>query len=574
MAKALFICERETNKLPTEKDIKIILKELEPDNIIPNEPKIIISENSAFGVMNPNSDLNIENQGFYLGKVLNPLDSMYLPGSDFPDGSFVLYRNSSDQIEIITDIVASRTVYYYFDDSTFIASSSQRAIIMYLGNFEFNEKVIPWMLSSGNMGPFYSWDKRISHLRPNSSIKLDKTNWSIELKSSSIEFKTKKKSKESHQKSLYEVLLKTFRFYNIDFKHWTLPLSGGYDSRGILAFFTSILKDTKEINSITWGTKLAALDRNGDAYIAKKLSKKMGINHQYLNTEFSNESKETIIQRYILLSEGRIDHLAAYIDGFKIWKDLFENNVSGIIRGDEPFGCPSVNSQKNVRKMLGFRYCEDIKNLKFYTDYDIPKQEIPPFILKRKKESLPKFRDRLYQSYRQPMVLAALTGLKTSYVEVCNPLLSTEIIQTVCGMPDNLRTNKLAFKLIVDKLVTDVPIATEGANNKPEKILRQIEIVEILKAELTTVSAKQLFSEKFLKYVLEGIREGKDHIERENKFGLKKILKKILPEFIQNKIRDVHSVLDNNQLAFRVLIICRMHQILGEDKNLLQKKEN
>ena len=58
------------------------------------------------------------------------------PGSAPPDGSYALIRCSADEIELVADIAASRAVWYYHDDDVFLASSSQRALVALLGDFE------------------------------------------------------------------------------------------------------------------------------------------------------------------------------------------------------------------------------------------------------------------------------------------------------------------------------------------------------------------------------------------------------------------------------------------------------
>src|SRR5690606_23618906 len=72
------------------------------------------------------------------------------------EGSYSVFRNDSDFVELQTDAVASRTIWYYFDEHFLIASNSQLAILYYLGNFDFNNEVVPWMLASGIIGPSLS----------------------------------------------------------------------------------------------------------------------------------------------------------------------------------------------------------------------------------------------------------------------------------------------------------------------------------------------------------------------------------------------------------------------------------
>src|SRR5690606_559339 len=68
---------------------------------------------------------------------------------------------TENTISLTSDLVASRTVWYYLDEDTFIASSSQRMIIAALQRFDINTQAIVWMLSTGSLGPGHSWDRHI-----------------------------------------------------------------------------------------------------------------------------------------------------------------------------------------------------------------------------------------------------------------------------------------------------------------------------------------------------------------------------------------------------------------------------
>ena len=94
------------------------------------------------------------------------------------------------------------------------------------GVFQFNESVVPWMLSTGSLGPSLSWDKRIEKLPPDSSVVLDKRDWSVSRKSTPIEFTPIEQSKEQHERMLREALEETNAALDLDLTKWVLALSG------------------------------------------------------------------------------------------------------------------------------------------------------------------------------------------------------------------------------------------------------------------------------------------------------------------------------------------------------------
>lgn len=568
MAKNIYICSK--NKFQDSIDIKLreICKRLEPDNICSKAARIVVGDDIAYGVENPPEDLLENGNSLLMGQILDKDEDWGIPGKKFPDGTYALFRNDQNYVEIVSDYVASRTIWYFFDENTFVAATSQRAIIMFIGSYEFDKRLIPWMLATGSLGPSYSWDKRIKRVASDSSVMLNKKDWSITIHQNPIEFNIVNRSDEHHENVLVESLKATFNSLNLDFSYWSLPLSGGYDSRGILCLLKDSNKDLNKLKSITWGLESSLRIKENDAYVAKKLAAKLNVPNKYFTTDLSEESPNKIINRFVILGEGRIDHISAYMDGFHIWKTLFEDGIQGIIRGDEGFGWMEVSSSLTVRMAVGCRLCSDIYNLEEYSEEEFLQQEFPQILNQRKDESISQWRDRLYHAFRIPTILAALSDLKLAYVEQINPLLSKRILQTVRELPDHLRTNKALFRKIVISLSPDIEFANSDAHAKPKDILRQSKIVKILKIELDTEEVKKLFPTNFLNDVLKGLVTEGLKAKKTKSSLIRSVVSKLLPRFLKNIVRDKFSLPkeDYNRLAFRILLINRMNKILNDDK--------
>ncbi|WP_282123435.1 hypothetical protein [Algibacter mikhailovii] len=568
MAKNIWIYSRKKNIKSVEGIILSICEKIAPDNIIPNKPKVVVNDHVAFGIMNPTNTLLISGNSILIGKTFGDNINWETPNNKFPDGSYALFRDGKELCEIVSDPSASRTIWYYMNDEILIASTSQRAIILFIGEFQFNEKVIPWMLSTGSLGPDYSWDKRIKRIGPDSSIILNKNNWTLSSKSNPIEFHYSKETDQKHEKNLRSAINSTFQSIKLNFKDWILPLSGGYDSRGILCFINST--DSRNVKTITWGLKSALNETGNDASVAKDLSRALKVPNKYYHTNLSKEPEEEIFNRFLLNGEGRIDQVSGYMDGFKIWKNLFEDNIHGIIRGDEGFGWGKVSSKLDVRMITGLGLCSDYFNLTPFSNEDVFKQEIPEKLLQRDDESLSKWRDRLYHQYRFPTILAALSDLKLSYIELVNPLLSKNILEEVRKLPDHLRTEKNLFKKIVNSVSPQIAYAKEGATQSPSAIFKQKGIVNILGKELSSDLAHELFPEEFLSHVLEKINKvNTNDINKTKSFSIKALIKKNTPGNLKATIRNLirnrmpsSNTIDYNTLAFRIYIIVKMKQIL------------
>ncbi|MBU2975928.1 hypothetical protein [Zobellia sp. B3R18] len=564
MSKLIYINYRNNPPSNISKKLFKISKLIEPENIEANPPFIYTENKTFYSIVNPVENVKTEDGCILLG-YCKSIDNWYKVHENISDGSYAIIRENEKTTELLSDNVGSRTLWYYFDENIFVTSTSQKAIVLYLENFEFNEKLIPWMLSTGTLGPEFSWDKRIKRLKPKGRVLLNKANWNLTEEYIATKFIESNKSFKYHKSQLFETIKSTFSSLNINYENWVLPLSGGYDSRAILYLLKDSINNTKSIKTITWGTKNAVLSEGNDASVAEKVSKIVGTNHNYFPIDSSIYSPELILKRFLDNGEGRVDHISGYTDGFFVWKSLFENGVNGIIRGDEGFGWVDVASPLRVRYNIGCAHCEDFINLKNYRQYGIPEQVIPTYMLQGKDESLETWRDRLYHEFRIPTVLSALSDLKLGYVEQITPLMSDNIITAVQNLPDKLRTDKFLFRKITENLKPKLKYATKSATSDPQNILSSTEVMSYIRKELSSSYAKEIFSEEFLHMIIEKSQINKDNTPK-NKY--KKWLKPTLIKLIPNKIR-IHLAsnhklsLDNNILMFRVYIIIYMHQKLS-----------
>ncbi len=568
MAKCVWICSRQSFSGTVKGKITNICKSLSPDNITPREPKIKTGINIAFGIMNPTNTILIHDYSLMLGQIIGNYDRWYEPGTEFPEGTYALFRDGEGSCEIITDAVATRTIWYYHDENIFIASTSQRAIVLYLGDFEFDDRVIPWMLSTGSLGPTLSWDKRIRRVPPDTSVILDKKNWVLKVNQKPVEFVESKISDSDHEQAMREVLDRTFESVKFNFNDWILPLSGGYDSRGILCLLKS--KDNAEgIRAITWGLKASLDNKTNDAYVAAQLARVLDVPHKYFYNDIAKEPAELMFNRFLINGEGRVDHVGGYMDGFQIWKYLFESNIQGIIRGDEGFGWTEVLAPLDVRKCVGFTICDDYSNLKDFLSQSSYSQDIPPLLDRKNGETLSTWRDRLYHTDRISTILAALSDLKLSYVEIVNPLLTRSIVYQTRKLPDHLRNLKALYKKIVISISPDVPFATVGANAENSGVLKLRQVVDLVKSEITSDTARMFFPNEFIEGVVTNLKVlDQTQLKNERKgstASIKAIAKRLLPSALKNVIKtNVLSapLLDYNIIAFRMYIIIRMRKLL------------
>lgn len=572
MSKIVLMCFKHRNqKAHFQAGMEILSSRLAPDNISPNPPEVVDDNGVLIGILNPVESLWINKGSACLGYLIDPKDNWWRPMAEVPDGAFALFRSDENVVELASDVVASRTIWYVQTDDVFIASTSQRAIVHFLREFKPDKTAFLWMLSSGTLGPDASWDSRIQRLGPNARLVLDRSRWKLRVEHESIDFDPLDLPVEEHRARLQNALKDTFDRFEPDHRKWILLLSGGYDSRGVLLS----LKDRQKYKCITWGLESSLLDKRNDAYISKSLAEHFDLDHQYFAMDVSSdEPLPTIFDRFLVAGEGRIDHIAGYMDGFEIWKQIFEMGYSGVIRGDHGFGWKPRRSISNLRCSIGAALFSDYHNLKSPAEValgNMGTQTWPKHLQQREGESLALWSSRLQHEYVIPTVLAALNDLKCAYVEVANPLLSRRIITQVRGMSDHLLAGKSLWKKVVGSMVPQMSFAENSATQEPEDILKQGQIVDLISNELDTAYAKQvLLSDEFVDNILRNMTTvDSSHKKPGRMRTMRKLIRDSVPRSVKNVLRNAlpstEFDLDYNRLGFRAYIICRMHKILSAD---------
>ncbi len=288
MAKAVLVCVKEPADMPSETALRNMMHRLVPDGIEPREPIVLSGFGVCLLIMNPPANQAYEEISACLGLMLNPSADWWIPGAAVPDGTFALLRSSADQIELVEDAVGTRTIWYVHTPRLLVAATSQRAIVSVLGDFQTNRSAVAWFLSSGTLGLSEAWDKRIRRVAGAGRVVLDRKTWSLHQTSERVSFTVEDRSPEDWRGALKTALTETVPAYEWKNGKWILPLSGGYDSRCILA----LLEKTLRPRCVTWGLRRALHVPGSDAYVARQLAEYYHLPHDYLETEIAMEPPE------------------------------------------------------------------------------------------------------------------------------------------------------------------------------------------------------------------------------------------------------------------------------------------
>ena len=575
MSRFVYICRRRAGSaLSIESQLKLLADCISADNIQENSPWIKCSSWTNIAIFNPVNNVARKDTAIAFGTINSQLpESWHIPGTPIRACYHILARSDEKVAEFNNDILSSRTIWYVHLSSLFIASSSQRLIVSLLKSFEPNQEALTWFLSSGTPGPGISWDKRIHALKPDTCLTLHRESWRISMKSSPAVFGGSGLTRKECKESLYQLMHNSLEPFTKSPSDYVIPLSGGCDSRAIITLIAS--NTNTNVNTITWGTEHARKQPGTDAYIAEQVAAYFQSNHTYYPLDNSGQDFPVCLKRFVKLSEGRTDNISAYLDGFFVWKRLFENGVQAILRGDEALGSKqAVFNEYDARMSIGLILPVDYNKQTSTIFSELPAVTLPDEMMRKRSESIMNYWERIYQGFRVPTVLAALNETKAPYVEPLNPLINSPLVKLARGFPEQYRINKQLFKEVVREISPNIPFASTDAITSISVALGKPEIATYVKDNLSSEKTRTKFPPSLLKFAFNNycITTGE---KGQKTTELKQSFKKHLPGWMKSVIYQTFSrkQLHPNVLSLRILIAREIETVLEDDSKYLDIME-
>lgn len=511
-----------------------------------------------------------------MGRMCPPTADWDDPGAAAPDGTYAMVRDDGETVELLSDAVGSRSLYYRLFDDQLVASTSQRAVMHFADELDFERRTIPWMVSSGTLGHHQTWDRRVQLLPPDSRLRLDTSAWALSLDRRQPSRGTDRADSPSLETALQE----SCGGFDIDPSAWALPLSGGVDSRALLLAY----RDAEGLETVTWGTADALAEPDSDATVAGEVASACGVPHEYHELPRAPENVDTVFERFLTAGEGRIDHVGGYVDGFETFASLARDGVDGIVRGDVPQSQTVVKSPDHVRVNVGARLLDDYAALPSLSVPASERQQWPERFAQRAGESLATWRDRVYQQYRIPYVLAPLSDLKLPYVEVVNPLLTRRSVEAFRGLPDEARTGKEQFSDYVSRHGPDVRYASSGAVPDYTDIFGASQTVEYLQRSIDTDRSRDLLGSALVEWTVDEMGERTDagagtapsaaewsSVTDAVKYSVANSLPSAVTTLVAERtpLSPPKISIDPNHLAFRLHLVVSMVERLEADTDVL-----
>lgn len=570
MAGFIVACTRDrAARRPGADDLRRCALHLSPDLITAHAPHILEEPGLVRAVVNPVSAVRITARGVCLGALFadGPWASL---GAAAPDGTFAIVRHDEDAVELLSDAFASRTVWYVHTEDLFLASTSQRALVALLGSFEPRAETVTWLLAAGNLGPDCGWDTRLRRLPHAATLRLDRRRWTLSVSTRELVYEPRSLPAEEHLERLREAIFATCAAVQMEEAATVLTLSGGCDSRAVLV---GLAAAGRAVTCVTWGLAASLQDPKNDAAIARGLAQRFGMPHDYFRLDFTDEPIRDVFARFLRAGEARIEDFSGYTDGFTAWKRLFERGFGTILRGDCPgWGSPYDPISESVARSINM-HCtlvEDYPDAHLIRRLELAPQRLPDVLRQRPGETLPLYRDRLYNEYELPTCMAAFNDVKAAFLEVVNPLLGRDIVQVTSGLPDELRHLRAGFERLAATLVPGVPFAENPADEQPEVYLRRDNVRRELLEELSSVAAGDVISGA----ARDALTRDLERPLTEARSQLKARVKAVVPRRLIRAVRPApRPGTPTPRLAFRAYMASRMHAILRADAGLLRQPD-
>jgi hypothetical protein len=565
-------CVREGRggRLHTREQLLRVASRLAPGNIAARPTRILETQDLHAAIVNPSAEgVRTAEGGVLLGGVFGEAGRWWDVGSEPPDGTFALVRYSGASVELVSDMTASRTLWYAQDEERLIASTSQRAVVALLGDVSLDHGAVAWLLSTGSLGTERSWDTRVRRLPTDARLIVDRRTWRSTLDQRHAVFAPVTRRREDHLRLLRDAIAWSCSALDIDTDRWLLPLSGGVDSRTILAF---MIKGGRRPKCVTWTTRASLRNPLSDAIIARLVARRFGVEHDYAFLDDAHRVDGAALQRFVELGEGRTDDFAGYVDGCAVWSGFFAAGLSGVVRGDEPLAARRRAASLDVARRAGTgAMVTDYPEGHLVRRLGLADQDWPQRLRLRPGEGYEPYRDRMSHEAAMPRVLAPLNGLKCRYLEIVNPLLSRRIIALVRTFPDELRMYGRAFSEIVDRECRLIPHARFTSDPPASQYLGDAEIIRAVVAELTSAAIESVIGEEAAMLLLAGMvspSHSPATVRSRAIAAMKAAARVVLPSRVVYRLMPRYQgpePLTAMQLAFRATIASKTVALLRED---------
>jgi asparagine synthetase B (glutamine-hydrolysing) len=393
------------------------------------------------------------------GDVLNRFDGSFC--------GFVWWAQSKTGV-IFVDHSASRPVYYADDDGDLWFAPEPKALRA-AGNIAttLDRAALASYLTAGHVLNDQTFYKEVRSLSPGTMLEITATGWrTVRYFRYSLSDEGKEPADDSrYAERLNDALRLAIERRVSRISECVIPISGGWDSRGILAYVRQIFDGP--VQTVSWGT--TEDNTTADAATGRRLAEHFGTRHVFLqrNPERMPDNIEEMVSR----TDGMTTDAAFHSQEVEFMRRLRDElGVSYLLRGDEVFGyMAAAHSEPEALGRIGIRPMTDFPDLLSAVRTDVRRElssELDATLAEMSAScSLTNYtarKDFFYFHERLRNYLHRANYYKLGVLDSSNPWLDKHILAVNEDVPVPYRVDKELYKRTIMRYFPGigVPIAS------------------------------------------------------------------------------------------------------------------
>jgi hypothetical protein len=366
------------------------------------------------------------------------------------DGSFLIaiVDGRKRQLMIFNDRLGTLPCYYFADSRIFCFAPEAKAIFTALQrspSYSINGLIT--FLTLGYCLSDTTLFEAIRFLEPGTRITIDVPSVSLNLvRYWRLHFSpsTKCRSRRRAEGELYEAILAGHRTVFSDrSERYNLLLSGGWDSRGLLASVHAL--GNMPERSISWGLRDDLPD--SDPFIAAQLARDFDVDHHFISYNTSTFIENASEWSY--LTELNTDNFGWYAEGTGVLLNSYIDDVHYVLAGDECWGngnyvrnkeeamaaCEMPGLQSEILGQCLSRHVAEDYTALYSAEVDKVLRACDNGVDSDRK-------DFLYLHGRVARFIFSLGYYKELAVEVRRPFFGRQVLEVIQQLPASFRYQK------------------------------------------------------------------------------------------------------------------------------------
>jgi asparagine synthetase B (glutamine-hydrolysing) len=400
------------------------------------------------------------------------------------DGSFAVFVRDRDRdlTCIFNDHYGSRPVFYARQNGRLYFSPEPKAIAAAPGvRTTVDSAALVSLLVNGHLLRDQSLHREIRSLPGGSMILIEKGRFRIERHYRfAFGSSQENRSEQSYMEEFADLLLAAVRKRLRDIEHTVVPISGGLDSRGLLACVRRITD--APIQTVSWGTDEAT--RDADAWIGRRLAEHFGTSHTFLPRRADALPAE--VEPMVYRLDGMNDDPAFHHHELPIMRRIRDElGCTHLFRGDpgDPMRYQAPTSDVEALAMIGIRGLDAYPSVQAILNptlvQDLERESahlVEEVIDECPADDFTDERDFFFYAQHVNGYTNPSTYYKLTVFEVQTPWLDKGLLDFIQRLPTRLRSDRYLYEKTLRVMFPElesIPVARRDSLEDWRFILRR-----------------------------------------------------------------------------------------------------